>query len=74
MRKPTVYLDTSFISAYWYEGNDIAMAARRLHTREWWDMERQHFSVWASEFTEGELRAGTYPRQSDCVKMVKRLR
>ena len=23
-KKPTVYLDTSFVSAYWYEGVDLA--------------------------------------------------
>ncbi len=38
MKKPTVYLDTSIISAFWYEGPDVAMLARRLHTREWWDL------------------------------------
>jgi hypothetical protein len=45
MHKPTVYLDTSIISAYWYDGGDVASQARRLKTREWWDRERKHFSV-----------------------------
>jgi hypothetical protein len=50
------------------------MLARRLHTREWWDAERKHFNLWASAFGEAELRAGKYPRQAECVKMVRRLR
>ena len=51
MAKPTVYFDTSVISAYWYEGSDVALLARRLHMREWWDAERKHFSLWASAFS-----------------------
>lgn len=74
MKKPTLYFDTSVISAYWYEGADVAMLARRMHTREWWDAEREHFSLWASAFGEDELMAGKFPRQRECVKMIRRLR
>jgi hypothetical protein len=74
MKKPSVYFDTSVISAYWYEGGDVTMLARRLHTREWWDSERKHFELWVSNFAEAELRAGKYPRQAECVKMIQRLR
>jgi hypothetical protein len=61
MKKPTVYLDTSIISAFWYEGADVAMLARRLHTREWWDLERDNFDIWTSAFADAELRAGAFP-------------
>jgi predicted nucleic acid-binding protein len=71
--KPTVYLDTNIISAYWYEGNDLAAAARRLHSREWWNEERKHFSVYVSVTTINELRAGSFRRQADCVKMARAL-
>jgi hypothetical protein len=74
MEKPTVYLDTTVISAYWYEGSDVTSLARRLKTREWWNLEREHFSVWASGVTEQELRAGEFRRQDDCVNTVRRLR
>src|SRR5437667_12889776 len=74
MKKPSVYFDTSIISAYWYEGGEVTMLARRLHTREWWEAERKHFELWASAFGEIELRAGRYPRQDECVKMIRRLR
>ena len=74
MKKPSVYFDTSVISAYWYEASDVPMLARRLHTREWWDAERRHFDLWASNFVEAELAAGKYPRQAACLKMIRRLR
>ena len=67
MDKPSVYLDTTIVSAYWYDGADLASFARRLKTRQWWDHEREHFSVWASGVTEKELRAGEFRRQDDCV-------
>jgi hypothetical protein len=41
MKKATGYLDTSVISAFWYDGGDIAMMARRLHSREGWELERR---------------------------------
>jgi hypothetical protein len=36
-KKPTVYLDTTIVSAYWYEGGDVLAVGRRFMTREWWD-------------------------------------
>lgn len=73
MDRPTVYLDTNVISAYWYEGDDVAAAARRFHTREWWDAERRHFSICVSITTINELRAGSFRRQSECLKMARPL-
>ena len=58
MQKPTVYLDTSIISALWSDGADIALVARRLRTREWWDLERTQFRLMGSKFVERELSAG----------------
>jgi hypothetical protein len=73
MVKPTVYLDTNIISAFWYTGADVAGLARRLKTREWWQDEREHFSVWVSAATEDELAAGKFGRQADCLRFVRRL-
>ncbi len=74
MKKPTVYLDTSIISAFWYEGADVAMLARRLHTREWWALERRNFEIWTSALTAAELQAGAFHRQPECQRMARRLR
>jgi hypothetical protein len=43
MKKPSVYLDTSIISAYWDKGKAVSALARRDKTRDWWDYERRHF-------------------------------
>ena len=73
MKKPTVYLDTNVFSAYWFEGNDLAAMARRFHTRQWWDQERQYFSLYVSMTTLNELRSGSFRRQADCLKMARAL-
>lgn len=71
--KPSVYLDTSIVSAYWYSGADVTGVARRLKTREWWEQDRADFSLWASATTENELGAGRYAYQNECLRMVRRL-
>ena len=73
MTKPSVYLDTNIISSFWYRGADVAGLARRLTTREWWQNEREHFSVWVSAASEDELAAGKFRRQADCLRFVRRL-
>lgn len=35
------------------------MLARRLHTRECWELEKKHFDLWASAIGEVELRDGS---------------
>ena len=74
MKKPSIYLDTSIVSAFCYEGTDPPIVARRLCTREWWDAEREGFAVWGSAFGEAELRAGTFRSQPHCLRMIRRLR
>ena len=73
-KKPTVYLDTTILSSYWYEGSDILAIGRRITTREWWAVERPHFAVGVSSATEDELEAGRYPRQTEVIAMARRLR
>ena len=73
MNRPTVYLDTTIISAYWYDGADLMVLARRLRTRDWWETERPSFSTWISNVTEAELRDGASPRQRECAEMARRI-
>lgn len=73
-KKPTIYLDTTVLSSYWYEGTDVLALGRRIATRDWWDTERLHFSVWVSAVTEDELEAGRFPRQTETLAMVRRQR
>ncbi|MEX2141140.1 MAG: PIN domain-containing protein [Pirellulales bacterium] len=73
MAKPTVYLDTTIISAYWFEGKDPIVFTRRLFSRRWWTDERQFFVLYTSIVSEREFRAGRYARQEECIKMNRRL-
>jgi hypothetical protein len=72
-KKPTAYLDTTIPSAYWYVGRNVLAEGRRLLTRQWWETERKHFALLVSSVTEAELQEGEFPRQADCLKMVRRL-
>lgn len=74
MKKPTVYLDTSIISAYWDKAKDVSAAARREKTRDWWEYERRYFELWTSMGVENELHTGRFPHQIECLRMVRRLR
>jgi hypothetical protein len=74
MRKPSVYLDTTIPSAFWYEGGDVLALGRRIVTRDWWEVESSHFQLHVSSVTEDELRAGSFRRQKDCLSMVRRLK
>jgi len=74
MKKPTIYLDTNIVSALHYDGTDINTLSRRMITREWWDGEHQHFSIWVSSLTELELAQGVYGKQADCLRFVRRLK
>lgn len=74
MKKPTAYLDTTIISAYWHEGADVFSFARRVKTRTWWDEEASQFAIWISAVTEDELRAGKFRQQAHCLKFLSRLR
>ena len=73
MKKPTVYLDTSIISAYWYDGTNVLGLARRVKTRDWWENESQNFAVWVSAVAENELISGEFRRQIECLRFVRRL-
>ena len=71
--RPSLYLDTNVLSALRYDGGSIQGMHRRLLTREWWGIERKHFAVFASQFTETELKRGEYPGQEEALAEVRRL-
>lgn len=73
MKRPSIYLDTSVISAYWYDGTNVLGRARRVKTRDWWDNEARQFAIWVSAVAENELIAGEFRRQPDCLRFVRRL-
>ena len=73
MSKPTIYVDTSIVSAYWYDGRDAVSLGSRAATRDWWDNERSYFELYISAVTLNEARDGKYRRQRQCIQMVRSL-
>jgi hypothetical protein len=71
--KPTVYLDSNVLSVLEYGGSDVDTIHERNVTEEWWDTERRYFRVFASSFTERELRGGDYRAQAPAIRRVRRL-
>jgi len=74
MKKPSIYLDTTVISAYWYEGKNVLAFSQRLFTRDWGKNERFEYEIWISPVTLAELAAGRYPRQPAACAMARRIR
>ena len=70
---PTVYLDTSLLSALHYRGGSVEGIHRQVATRAWWDAERSHFRLLASVVVEDELREGRYGAQAAALAEVVRL-
>lgn len=73
-RKPSVYLDTSFVSTMHYVGRDLECQFRRGCSREWWTEERKHFDVVTSKITQKELAAGEYLRQKQALAEISKVR
>jgi len=72
-RLPTVYLDTSLLSALHYRGGSVDGIYFQAATREWWDTEKRYFRLLASTITENELREGKYGAQAAAIAEVLRL-
>ena len=72
-RLPTVYLDTSILSALHYKGGSFHGVYRATVTREWWEGERGNFRLYTSLLTLDELSAGRYNGQEAAVAAARRL-
>jgi len=73
MLKPTVYLDTNILSVLYYRGRDLGGQYHSATTLEWWNHEREYFSLVSSHATEVELRQGAYRGQDKAVAACRRL-
>jgi predicted nucleic acid-binding protein len=68
-----VYVETTVFSALVSERQDAASVYRRDVTRQWWANQSQLYELRASEAVLSELRAGSYPRQSEAVELAESL-
>ncbi len=74
MRKPSIYLDSSFISSFWFAGPNAEGQVRRRNSRDWWAAERRVFDLWGSAFVVAELQTGIYRHQVESVRMSRSLK
>jgi hypothetical protein len=59
MNKPTIYLDTSFISLLVARpSRDILTAQRQHYSRLWWDLHRQNYTLIKSHLVTTECEQG----------------
>ena len=73
MAKPSVYLDTSVLSALHYRGGSLQGIYRAMATADWWRGERARFRVYCSTVAEQELREGKYDAQKRALAEASRL-
>ena len=57
--KPKVYLETTVVSYLTaWPSRDLVRAAHQQITREWWQLRRHHFDLYASQLVLQEVGAG----------------
>lgn len=70
--KPTVYLETTVISYLTaWPSRDIVRLAQQQQTREWWDTQRDNFSLVCSELVEREASAGDPAAAADRLGVIR---
>ena len=73
MRKKSVYVETSILSAYVDDRDDIASRFQRRETLHWWRQERDRFWLFCSELVLAELERVVFPGQRQAVKLARSL-
>jgi hypothetical protein len=73
MKKPSIYLDTNVFSNLHVEVRGAQSLLHRTLTREWWNVERLQFRLYASLVAEKELRQGNFRGQAKAVSACRRL-
>jgi hypothetical protein len=68
--KPTVYVETSVVSAYDDPREDIASQRQRLLTVDWWEHQRSYFELYGSLAVLDELQQADFPGRKIAVKLV----
>jgi predicted nucleic acid-binding protein len=70
MPKKSVYVETSILSAYVDERDNIASRFQRRETMHWWRQERDHFRLFSSELALAELERAEFPGQRRAIKLT----
>ncbi len=71
MIKMSLYLDTTIPSYYYDQRKSLDIRYRRKITRNWWNNEKNFFSLYISELVLVELQRGNYPQKEKVIRLVK---
>ena len=71
MIKMSLYLDTTIPSYYYDQRKSLDIRYRRKITRDWWNNEKDFFSLYISELVLVELQRGNYPQKEKVIRLVK---
>jgi predicted nucleic acid-binding protein len=66
----SVYIETSIPSFFNETRQEPEMVARRVWTRQWWDLQSSRYSLVTSEGVIAELEEGEYDTQADALALV----
>jgi hypothetical protein len=69
--KPSVYLETSFISYLTaWPSSDLVVAAHQLSSRQWWRDRRQEFRLYVSQPVMDEIQSGDVQASDERRRIV----
>ena len=71
--KPSVYIETSVISALVDEREDIVTQAQRLLTEQWWERQASKFGLFYGEAVAIELHSADFPRQKEALALLEKM-
>ncbi len=70
MERPSVYVETSVVSAYDDERTDWVTLNQRAITRRWWDEYRDQYDLFSSQAVVEELSRCDFPGRATALRMV----
>ena len=68
--KPSVYVETSVVSAYDDPRDDPVSQAQRIITTEWWEQQRPFFDLYYSQAVVAELKRVDFPGQDKAISLL----
>lgn len=71
--RPSVYIETSIISALVDEREDIFTQAQRAITEEWWKLQAPAFDLFYGVAVLRELQNEEFPRQKEAIQLLDQL-
>jgi hypothetical protein len=71
--KPSVYIETSVVSALVDERPDPFTQTQRVRTIDWWEIQRRHFDLYYGPAVLEELTNTPFPRQKLAISLLQKM-